>query len=60
MILRGISTLIIAYIFLVYTSLDYLSINLFLSLLLYIIVAIILKDSFKSFVTQSKQFYISR
>lgn len=60
MLLRGISVLIVWYIFLQYNTLDYLSVNLILSFLWYTLLTIALKNSFKTIVEQEKQFYISR
>jgi len=60
MLCRWISVLIVWFIFLKYTTIDYLSVNLVFSFLWYLIVATLLKDSFKLYNKQSKQFYKSR
>ncbi len=60
MLFRGISVLIVWYIFLKYTTIDYLSLNMIFSFIWYLVIALILKNSFNSLFTQSKEFYKSR
>ncbi len=60
MLCRGISVLIVWYIFIKYTTIDYLSINMIFSFIWYLIIALILKNSFNSLFKQSKEFYKSR
>jgi len=60
MMLRWISMLIVWFIFLQYSTIDYLSINILFLFIWYLLIAILLKESFKTLTLQSKQFYISR
>jgi len=60
MLCRWIWVLIVWYIFLSYGTIEYLSINMVFTFILYISIALMLKDSFKSLARQSKDFYKSR
>lgn len=60
MLFRAIWVLIVWYIFLKYNTIDYVTINNIFYFLFYIIIAIYLKDDFKTLFKQSKAFYIAR
>lgn len=60
MLLRAISIITIWYIFIKYTTIEYLSVNIVISFWLYLLIAFIWKASFKNLVHQSKDFYIFR
>ena len=52
--------LVIWYILLSYSNITFAGLSLFYELVLFTIVALLLKDSFKSLFTQTKTFYVSR
>jgi len=60
MMCRWIGILIVWFIFLSYWTLEYLSINMVFTFILYITLALVLKESFRSLKEQSKEFYKSR
>ena len=53
-------TLSISYILLSYTNITFVSLNWLIELVLYTLIALLLKDSFKSLFKQSKVFYTNR
>lgn len=60
LILEASTTLITWYLLLKYSTLDFMSLNSFIIFILYFILAILYRESFKSITKQSKTFYKSR
>lgn len=59
-ILSASSWLLIWYILFIYTTIEYMSINVIFAFLLYFSITILKKDSFSTLLKQNKQFYKSR
>ena len=59
-LIKSISIISVWYILLKYTNITFAAINWVYEFIIFTFIAILLKDSFKSMITQSKEFYVSR